>query len=751
MRCLLAFLLVFPLTLLGATGDITGVAIETNGFQALIYIENLSTNGTFFSNLGLGSNNSLTGSEKLKINVTSPGYDSTGSTITRSRIIYGTKPERFPYPSQAYNDTTYPVAGTVMLRVDLNDAIYSGDTVVSAIIGASLYTQGSASASSTWNTVTNSSLVPYPKVIAEWSCAPHNYVTGPFAVNCIAYHAYGSRGRPVACVQFITSDQTGHPYTNTVSDLSLVRGSIDMPCWPRYESTVATAGFDAANYLYSDFVAYPWIGDSSSIFDTRSATASFYGTTITNFFDPANSIGGPVYAVLDSAGNNATGIVTNNLAIAEANPFSTAWGAFTAIAATNNSRFSRKNLANSTLYVKAGTYDLWGAVGTLTGDSAAQSWFTIKSDPGVSSPRDVLFVPSATANDRKIPCRYVKLDGITITNNNVSGGLFRNSWGGTGVAGDRYYFTNSVFLQPTGQSNPLKLNNSPSFAQGCTITNGGGSVYSFNLSTGNRYQWIAACGYLYGCIAGNTFDLNTNSITKIFGEPASGSRYEYGILTCNMFRRSTAPSATIGGVAAAWTNGVAIVQNLMEKIDEGSASVLLGICADSNACTGSTNMLIVNNTFAGQRCNIGYNETGSTAYFHNQYWLRGNIFYYVANKNDVYGTDGNLFGGWWVSNAVGQNGNYLRTQPFQQQYAGVSGNFFDPAVSPEGYVLDASATGTSLGFGDYKLRSDSISLLVGPGDYFVPWDIEGQCRGLLDPPGAYASSCPRKGAGFFSP
>jgi hypothetical protein len=33
----------------------------------------------------------------------------------------------------------------------------------------------------------------------------------------------------------------------------------------------------------------------------------------------------------------------------------------------------------------------------------------------------------------------------------------------------------------------------------------------------------------------------------------------------------------------------------------------------------------------------------------------------------------------------------------------------------------------------------------------LPYDIEGNARGLLDPPGAYASASPRKGAGFFAP
>src|SRR3990172_12051062 len=98
MRILFALLLLLPWRLLAAVGDITGAEVETNGWVIKLYISGLNTNGNFFN--GMGTNNSLTATNALRLKLTSMGFNGDGNGITVERSVYGTKILRMPYPSQ---------------------------------------------------------------------------------------------------------------------------------------------------------------------------------------------------------------------------------------------------------------------------------------------------------------------------------------------------------------------------------------------------------------------------------------------------------------------------------------------------------------------------------------------------------------------------------------------------------------------------------------------------------------------------
>ena len=95
----------FALRAAAAPGDILSVEVETNGWVLEVAIQGAGTNGAY--NFGLGTNNTLTGGEKVKVTVTSMGFNDTGAPTTVQRIIYGTFALRFPYPNQAYRTRSW--------------------------------------------------------------------------------------------------------------------------------------------------------------------------------------------------------------------------------------------------------------------------------------------------------------------------------------------------------------------------------------------------------------------------------------------------------------------------------------------------------------------------------------------------------------------------------------------------------------------------------------------------------------------
>ena len=138
---------VFSLTLLAAsalnaaTGDILSVSIATNGWQALVTIDGVTTNGTY--SLGLGTNNTLV-APTVVLQVTSLGFDDVGQPTTNSRLVYGTRPVRLPYPNQIYNDESL-AGSSVTVKIALSDFIYPGDTATATIL-AGLYKQSASAA-----------------------------------------------------------------------------------------------------------------------------------------------------------------------------------------------------------------------------------------------------------------------------------------------------------------------------------------------------------------------------------------------------------------------------------------------------------------------------------------------------------------------------------------------------------------------------------------------------------------------------
>lgn len=216
------------------------------------------------------------------------------------------------------------------------------------------------------------------------------------------------------------------------------------------------------------------------------------------------------------------------------------------------------------------------------------------------------------------------------------------------------------------------------------------------------------------------------------------------------------------GYATNQTFGIAFVQNLVEWWNS-SQSPGIGLCADASTSTDVENVLLWNNTIVGTRGNLDYNETGSTALWRSKRSKKNNNWDDDNIKSDLFTTaNGNRIGNWSEVWGVGHSGNFLGNvnnigaQGFSHTNSGgLPGlNSIETetslAVNYQQFVANNAYSGAANGpgFGTYRMKSTS-PLIMNNCEWLLPYDIEGNARGGFDPPGAYASASPRKGAGFF--
>jgi len=178
-----------------------------------------------------------------------------------------------------------------------------------------------------------------------------------------------------------------------------------------------------------------------------------------------------------------------------------------------------------------------------------------------------------------------------------------------------------------------------------------------------------------------------------------------------------------------WTKGTAIVQNVIEKVT--TIDELMAISGDGNTAT-SDNVMVWHNTFVGERENAAYNETGTTANFHTNYSVRGNLLSNHNIKTDTFGTQsGARVGNWAEVYGVGYAGNDLKADQagvyFGPDFDGV---YTITGATTLGFSKDRSyATGDRIGNGNYELNGSSgIRSYVPAGTAVLPFDIRGNPR-----------------------
>lgn len=703
------------------TGDIKSVSINADGYSASITVEGLSTGGTYA--FGIATKNDPT-NLKIVFSLTSEGYNNAGTLGTIARTVYGvpcTAPDigamRKAYPDHADPDET--VSGSdVVIKIALSDFIYNDDISITVDVAAGWYTQdGNASLAANDLAVTNNSTLDYAKVIGAWAVPQRQVIVGTsIHVEFVAFHRAGSAGKPVACVKFTATDDHSHSVTTTVTTLAQSSDSL----WGKilvYQADLDLSTFTDGDTPTVRAQAYPWVGDADSVLDTNDGTYTFPTPKYTDLGFRLDKVGDHGHTCVSSSGNDSTGTVYSSKSSAEAgNHFLTIAAALTALQSYNNTNAGHNDAGGGWIYLGEGTWTLNSANGgTLV------EWVTITRMSTAAKASTIL--QPAAANSA-FPT-FMRLYDITF-----SGSYYF-----------RGYDTDCLFLDSCAcnTTGSLTIWQTPySVCRNCTGT----LALAFAPYSTSNTAW--------GLVRGNAFSDTHNGVhfcclgnknTGVSVRPTTSSTplNDGGIYAFNRNCPSSTARQFELATADNISHGFAIVQNVFER--HGSTTEpLMAISADGTSTT--TNHIIMwNNTIAGARANLGYNDGASGGPYAQTNWsIKNNIISNYNNKDDVFGTNPDGYGAWPVGYRVGCSGNHTRCSindawfgEFQGLWAvkGTQAVPLDPL-----YVDDQSADGDNAGNGDYHLTDSSPSLNLAH-DMVLPYDYDGRDRSSVDNPGAY--------------
>lgn len=664
------------------TGDIIDCTIETHAggmTYAKVTIKGFTTGATYA--FGMGTNNDPSAA-KMVFNVRSEGYDATGTPTTIDRVLYGTRVMRKAYPNEASLDET--VSGSdLIIKVALSEVIYDDDKnggagtsgrnpTITTLSGWATNTGGgSQSATAVYLSCTNNSTSDYRVPFGQWDIITHQRVTADFRMAFTPRHTHG-----IACCVFtalgatssVSSSQTTTAMSSRLRSASGLYGEA-------HQITMDVDQFTQGERIDLRCRVYPTVGDT--IFDTDNYTTANEEcrnfNKIVAYCDKTNT---PNIAVVSTTGNDGTAVTSTTLATANASPYATMSAAFTAL-----------GTGGGIMYLKAGNHNIAHGGSTITNTF----WTEILPYPGESSS-----TVSVTVDDFRLLRTYrIKLGNITYK-------LGANTRGCYGNGSNFLWFSGVAFdengFQTTGQS----------------IYEGFLTTYLTDCTNMKLDKW-GYCGNLAGFRAaildGNV--MTGTSSVSFLGAYRAVANACVGVGIGEKGAANTAP--THDGVMyehnrlwdwdtngtpvvlynAANTIGASICGNIMEMSQAGSSNAFS--LQESNA-TASSNIICEHNTVPGERANVGYNETGSTAVPHLGWSFKNNALEEWNNKDDTFGTpNANRTGSWAVGYGVNFAGNRYQGTLFPGEFDGL---YTDITATPS-YTDDNSGTGDGTGSGNY--------------------------------------------------
>jgi hypothetical protein len=729
-----------------ATGDITAVRVlgttctaaspACNGWVAEIDITGMSTGGAYsFGNLADPANYAT--NAKGKITCTSPNFDATPTAGTGSRTVYMTHELRKPFPNQATHDET--AGATLTIRVALSENVYSADASCAATIASNLYCTTSCTVQSnsvSGLAVTNNSTMAYSKTppICRWSKPGYERVTADFVLEATCFSRFAQNAKPLAALVYTVTDAHAHTVNVTVNDMTVSAWGGDQNAVGVYAGTISVSTLTQGDVLTANFKAYPWWGDSTSTTDSSAGTAppSENLGPLKLLNDKSATYGLSFVGVKASGGNNATCAASSTQVAAEAATACSDIGtAITKLTAFNNTNYTRNNPGAGTVLMFNGNY---AYPGTQPGaDQGAQDTWVIVQPASTGTQAGVVINNGSNAD---IETQRIKITGITVDTHvatpvatlvgrtttdvlwldnciiNMTDTAPIYSW--KLIYATRNSVTQlanigfTAFSTTPGPYGLIRGNSAPSTSAGSGIT---GHMYAI-LGNKNIVVGLAGNGWIEpGDITGQ--QITDNSIY------AFNSAYNINTQPIQAYATGTT-----------WAKGSAFVQNVIEKVT--GTDPLIQIAADGTTATPVDNVIVWHNTFVGERINLAYNETGTTALFRNNWSVHGNLFFNWNIKTDTFGTqNGARVGNWSQVYRVGDKGDDI-----QAQFGGV---FFAPEFDglytlnqsvTLGFVSDRSfATGTAAGNGDYHLTSSSsFRNGIASGAAVLPFDITGTPR-----------------------
>lgn len=696
-----------------ATGDITAIVIRADGFSADVTIENWAD-----KNVASYDEGTLPDSGKMKLTVVSESYVSPPTLSTASRIVSGTLVMRKAYPNEASFDET--ISGSdLVVRIAFTDCIYDDDknggagtsgTDPVAVITAGYITAGDASETNAHAglTCTNNSTLDYPKVIGQWDWANTPFfkrVESDFNMAFRARHGFG-----IASVYLQALGVSSAVDTNSHKTAPTLQVCQNGLYHESYQQSVTLSGYTQAENITLKAIAYPVVGDADSILDTSTNTVAedrIRGLTeITCTCDKTGAL--KTYAVVTTTGNDTTGVSSTTLATAEATPYLTIGAAL-----TDNA---------TVIYVRTGSHDIMGT--NPSGTTAIDYWREVRPHP--SDAASGIDLARGSSNQQYIASKLAYM-GFT-------GGISGTGWlhGGTTF--------NRILLFEDCEQNVASL---PTVGFGYNsdgvwfVNNTGMGVDSYLSFSNSRVAYSFT-----GCTMDGTFNSNawytqvacdiSTSTVRIYDKPVANPAPDQNnvFFEFNSIKNVTSTSAHItyaGNLVDldSWS----YIGNVIESKSGGQSVVWFG--GDSSQVS-VTNIIMSHNTVAGQRCNLFYNDSGSSANIRNNIWCTGNAFRSYNIKSDLYSTaNGNRIGNWAMLNGVGYRDNVYdgtESASFTGDYDAVNVSYEvakDSTFGQMGYVDEQSLDLGGAGNGDYTPDTGSVltgHTLINP---FITYDLNG--------------------------
>lgn len=775
----LAGALLISVTARGAViGDVLSAAVEPNGWVLDVVVNTTNTNVVpdyGFPNQPLGAF-TLVGVPpgKVVLSTTSAGFDDSASVVSLSRTLYGTRTLRFPYGTNGQTTLNYvrdvtSNGSVTTVRVSLSDYVYSTDSNLLLSVGGNWY-------------LTNAPIVNLPvvnnstnlagRVVANWSRVPWQRVTNNIAtVACVAFGHGAQQGRPVRCVQFWAVDEANNVSpTNTVVSPTIDSSQGDAVQVIEYVGHIDCATLSQSNRLTVHFAAYPWIGDSNSVLNTSDGRFNFPSLEAAPtklFLDKNNSY--PVQiAVVSPSGSDASGVIVNASNFSTNNPppaFATTGAAALAIARTNRDFYGASMRENGAgiIYLQPGSHVL-GTTSLITLTNYPKTWMTIAPFPGVDRSQAVIAKSVSTSGNFVSQMTRISNCTILCTNGNSLFGqtdflwfdhcLFSSNSTIVPIIDNctNWYVTQCVVQELTQGLIPYQFRNS-----------------NIRLIRGNdisdmTHDWFAST------FIGNLRATGTNGAAR--SDWTASPFHEAPSFPIIAFNKLLCENGNLGGdiiklaVTGSYmrlTNGAAVVQNLIEQVNEASAGIRCLSTGSSSQNISDTNnannILCWNNTMVGQRLNWMENAgSPSVAAQRNNTSLLNNIFDNINSKDDLdYTANGIRTGNWPVMFGVGSAANtdldpanmdggwhwhWFGLNSISNKSSQGSGlnstwaTYFNYVNRQSGTVQNISDV--AHGGGDYHLRSTS-PLWQLKTQWLLPFDIDGVPRSPSDPPGAFAA------------
>ena len=708
-----------------ATGDITAVSINADGWTADITVEGLADGGTYDFGYGAGNNPSTA---KIVFSVTSEGYSNAKVLGTKARTVYGTLTQnespaavgalRKPDPNETSPEET--ISGDdVIITIPLSSFIYDDDTDITVSIAAGWYTESETPTNvCTDLEVTNNSAADYTRPIGNWAIVPRQTFLGTsIHLEFVAFHRFAEAGKPLACLEFTITDAHSNEVTALVTAMSK---SSDSPYGKIivYQADIDVSTLTDLDLCTAQVQCYPWVGDADAILDTNDAVYSFPTPHYTNLQFRLDKTGKHGHACVSAGGNDGTGVVYASQALAEAgNHYLTIAAALTALAAYNNTNAGHNDAGGGTIYLDESTWTLNSSNGgTLT------EWVTITRQSTAAKANVHM---QAAGSGSNIPT-FLKISGVTHDGTTYFTG-----------SGSRCLWIDDCTGATSGSLHAY-------WSPYCAVTNSSGVWANEFIGYGTAkltYAFVRGVNCTtkhrtYGfCVLGskNLYVVDRTSAT--YQESSDGGIFAYN----QNYPADTGRQIDLGQHVDDLAHGYAIVQNVFERIT-AVVEPIIYMYADS-CVHESTNVLMWYNTIAGSRINNAYNDEASGGpYYHTQWHQRNTIFDGYNIKDDTFGGDSDGIGGWSVGYHVDSSGNFYCTAATDEWFGEFFGLYYvkgTNAVRLEpSYVNDKSYRGTNDGGGDYHLNADSQAIGIAH-DLLLPYDLDGIRRVADGAAGAY--------------